>query len=302
MKANKLLLLVLVAMLPQIVDAQGSRWKRFRYEVVFGLGASQFLGELGGADQIGTDFYKDLEIRMTRPAGMLGMRYKLTPQSALKFGLTWGAVAGDDALTKEEHRSNRSIHFRSHIVELAATYEFYLKKEQAGHRFRLRGVKGRKAKGFYPYGFFGISGFWFNPRAKDQNGTWTSLKRLGTEGQYVSDTRRPYSRIGFAIPLGIGFKYKLDRQFLIGMEYGKRKTFTDYIDDTSTTYWANDVIASSEAGATGAYLADPTQGQWVGAAPNQQRGDPTDNDSFMFLTITLNYTLQTTRGGLPKFR
>ena len=301
MRTIKIILLVAIISLPTIVNGQGSRWKRFRYEVVFGLGATQFLGELGGADQIGTDFYKDLEIKTTRPAGNLGLRYKLTPQSALKFGLTWGAVAGDDALTNEEHRSNRSLHFRSHIIELEGHYEFYLKKEQAGHRFRLRGVRGRKAKGFYPYGFFGIAGFWFNPRAKDQTGSWTSLKKLGTEGQYVSDSRKPYSRIGFAIPVGLGFKYKLDRQFLIGMEFGQRKTFTDYIDDASTTYWANDVIAT-EIGPTAAYLADPTQGAWDGAAANQQRGDPTDNDSYMFLIITINYTLQTTRGGLPKFR
>lgn len=300
MKIKSLLLIAIFA-LPLLSIAQGRRWKKFRYEIVAGVGAANFLGELGGADQIGTDFYKDFELKMTRPAGNIGMRYKLTPQTAVKVGLTWGAVAGDDALTTEIHRSNRSIHFRSHIVELAAQYEFYLKKEQAGHRFKLRGIKGRKMHGLYPYGFFGLSAFWFNPRAKAQDGSWTSLKKLGTEGQYIAETRRPYSRITVAIPIGIGLKWKINRQVLIGLEYGKRKTFTDYIDDTSTTYWPNDVI-ETEMGATAAYLADPTQGSWIGAAPNQQRGDPTDNDSFMFLLFTFNYTLKTTRGGLPKFR
>jgi hypothetical protein len=28
-----------------------SRWKRMRYEVFYGLGATNFLGELGGADR-----------------------------------------------------------------------------------------------------------------------------------------------------------------------------------------------------------------------------------------------------------
>lgn len=297
----KAVILVCLVVVPALSIAQGNRWKRFRYEAVAGIGATNFLGELGGADQIGTDFYKDLELKLTRPAVNLGMRYKITPQTAVKLGLTWGAVAGDDALTKDEFRSQRTIHFRSHIVELAAQYEFYLKKEQAGHRFRLRGVRGRKTQGLYPYGFFGLSAFWFNPRAKAQDGSWTSLKKLGTEGQYIAETRNPYSRISVAIPIGIGIKYKLGRQLLIGMEYGKRKTFTDYIDDTSTTYWPNDVI-ESEHGAVAAYLADPTQGAWNGSGANQQRGDPTDNDSFMFLILTVNYTLQTTRGGLPKFR
>jgi hypothetical protein len=303
MKLKEGIIICLLA-LPLLSLGQGNRWKRFRYELVGGIGATNFLGDLGGANQVGTDFYRDLEIKLTRPALNVGMRYKITPQTSVKAGLTWGAVAGDDALTKDLYRSQRSLHFRSHIVELAAQYEFYLKKEQAGHRFRLRGVRGRKAHGLYPYGFFGLSAFWFNPRAKNQDGKWTSLKKLGTEGQYVAETRTPYSRISVAIPIGIGLKYKIARQWLIGAEYGKRKTFTDYIDDTSTTYWANDVIADSngENGAVAAYLADPTQGAWNGAGTNQQRGDPTDNDSFMFFILTVNYTLQTTRGGLPKFR
>ncbi len=282
---------------------QSRRWKQFRNEVVLGIGATNFLGELGGADQIGTDFYKDFELKLTRPAINIGWRYKITPQTAVKAGFTWGAVAGDDALTTEEHRANRSIHFKSHIIEFAAQYEFYLKKEAAGHRFKLRGVKGRKAQGIYPYGLFGISVFYFNPRAKGEDGKWASLRNLGTEGQFTpqAETRSPYSRISVAIPIGIGLKWKIDRRIFVGIEYGKRKTFTDYIDDTSTTYWPNNQI-ENEVGTTAAYFADPTKGNWIGSGPNQQRGDPTDNDSFMFLILTFNYTMKSTRGGLPKFR
>ena len=35
--------------------------------------------------------------------------------------------------------------------------------------------------------------------------------------------------------------------------------------------------------------------------PGQQRGDPTDLDSYMFLLITYNRKIRTTRRGLPKF-
>ena len=298
---NKLLLFIAIIVIPQLADAQGNRWKRFRYEAVLGIGATNFLGELGGANQVGTNYYRDLEIKLTRPAINLGIRYKLTQQTSVKVGLTWGAVAGDDALTKDQFRSERSIHFRSHIVEFSGQYELYLKKEQTGHRFKLKGVKGRKAKGIYPYAFVGISGFWFNPRAKDASGNWTAMKPLGTEGQNVAETRNPYSRFQLAIPLGVGLKYRVGKQLLIGVEFGQRKTFTDYIDDTSRTYWPNDVIKSND-GATAAYLADPTSGNWIGSAPNNQRGDPTDRDSYMFLLLNVNYTLQTSRSGLPKFR
>ena len=88
------------------------------------------------------------------------------------------------------------------------------------------------------------------------------------------------------------------KNYTIG-DYGK--TFTDYVDDVSTTYYPNNII-NDERGATAALAADPTQGSWVGAARYQQRGDPTDNDSYLFLIIGANYKLKTTRGGLPKFK
>jgi len=292
--------LILALSLPFIGDAQ-SRWKRYRWEAIGGIGATNFLGELGGSDQIGTDYFKDLEFRTTRPSLNVGLRYKITQQTAVKAAITWGMVSGDDALTTELHRNNRNLSFSSHIVEFAATYEFYLRKEKRGHRFKLRGVKGLKNQGIYPYGFFGIGGFWFNPRSKDQSGKWTGLRKFGTEGQLVSNSRSQYSPIQLSIPLGVGLKWSIDQRLLVGMEFGIRKTFTDYIDDVSTTYYPNDQILNS-SGDIAAYLADPTQGDWVGSSAYSQRGDPTDNDSYMFLLITVNYTLKTTRGGLPKLR
>jgi len=48
-----------------------------RYEVYLGAGATNFLGELGGANRIGTHFVRDLEFSMTRPEFSLGIRYKI---------------------------------------------------------------------------------------------------------------------------------------------------------------------------------------------------------------------------------
>lgn len=279
-------------------DAQ--RWKRYRWETIYGIGVANFLGELGGADQIGTDYMKDFEFKTTRLALMAGMRFKQTQQISHKVNLTLGIIAGNDQLTNEPIRNARNLNFRSPIIEAGYNFEFYLRKEKRGHRFKLRGVKGIKSMGLYPYGFFGIAGFFFSPQGRVDN-KWTWLKGLNTEGQTLSPTREPYSRFQLAIPLGVGLKYAIDRRWLISIEYGMRKTFTDYIDDVSTTYYPNHLI-EEQFGTTAALAADPTQETWVGAAPYQQRGDPTDNDSYMFLIIGANYKLKTTRRGLPKFR
>jgi len=297
MKVKVLLLVILIG---ASLGADAQRWKRYRWETIYGIGVSNFLGELGGADQVGTNYMKDLELKMTRPSLMVGFRFKHTPQLASKFTLTWGMVAGDDAETTDPIRFARNLNFRSHIAEIGYNFEFYLRKEKRGHRFKLRGVRGIKKLGIYPYGFFGIAAFYFNPQAK-VNGNWKSVRNFGTEGQGLSPTRTSYGRFQLAIPLGGGLKWAIDRRWLVGIEYGLRKTFTDYIDDVSTTYYPNGEIEDFY-GPEAALAADPTQGSWIGSVAYQQRGDPTDNDSYMFLLINANYKLKTTRGGLPKFR
>ena len=62
MKFRYPFLFLLVILLPSLSHAQ--RWKRQRLEFSFGVGVSNFLGELGGANQIGTNYFKDLELSL----------------------------------------------------------------------------------------------------------------------------------------------------------------------------------------------------------------------------------------------
>ena len=70
MKKVYILILTTAILLPGFAEAQRykQRWKAYRSELTLGAGATNFLGELGGADQIGTDYFKDLEITQTRIA------------------------------------------------------------------------------------------------------------------------------------------------------------------------------------------------------------------------------------------
>lgn len=306
-------ILLIIILLPLVSEAQ--RWKRMRYEIVAAVGTTNFLGELGGANQIGTNYYKDLEMATTRYALNIGMRYKLSQGTAVKVGLTYGRLRGDDKYTQEPYRNNRNLMFRSPVLEIAAQYEFSWMKETIGSRYKVRRVRGRGKKGsdVFVYGFFGIAGYYFNPKAQ-YNGKWTALAPLHTEGQGLEEypTRKPYSRFQLAIPFGIGMKYSLNKTSSIGIEYGIRKVFTDYIDDVSTTYVDKTVLAENFGDAS-AYLSDRalTGTSPAGGAPGpfsgcqtcagQQRGDPRDLDHYMFFLITYNYKLKTTRKGLPKF-
>jgi hypothetical protein len=291
---------IFVVLMGSFFSSDAQRWKRYRWETIYGIGIANFLGELGGANQVGTDYMKDFDWKAVRPALTVGIRFKQTQQISHKANLTLALVAGNDQWTEDPIRLARNLNFRSPLVEIGYNFEFYLKKEKRGHRFKLRGVKGLRNMGLYPYGFFGVSGFFFSPQG-NVGGNWKWLKPLRTEGQGIFETRAEYSRFQLAVPLGIGVKYAIDRRWLISIEYGMRKTFTDYIDDVSTTYF-NKEIQEQETGSVGLLAADPSQGAWVGAQAYQQRGDPTDNDSYLFLIIGANYKLKTGRSGLPKFR
>ncbi|MBN2669723.1 MAG: outer membrane beta-barrel protein [Bacteroidales bacterium] len=295
------LLLILLGFFVQSQAQYSTRWKRYRYELVYGLGATNFLGELGGADKVGTNFIRDFEFSMTRPAITLGLRYKILEKLSTKVSLNYGVLRGDDRTTDETYRHNRNLNFYAHLVEFGGHIEYSVVREKIGHRYNLRRVRGLKGFKLNTYFFTGIAGFYFNPYGKHPvTGEWVALQPLGTEGQGMVGSREKYSRFQLAIPFGIGFKYGLNREWSIGLELGARKTFTDYIDDVSTTYYDNAKLAAVNPLA--AEMADPSLGEVQGqAGANQQRGDPKDYDSYMFLTITVNYKLKTTRSGLPKF-
>jgi hypothetical protein len=105
-----------IALLLSTFIANAQHWKFLRHEVTLGIGTTNFLGELGGADDIGSTGitgFKDFEIKMTRPAFSAGYRYYISQTFAVKGELLYGRLNGDDALTAEPFRQNRNIHFRS---------------------------------------------------------------------------------------------------------------------------------------------------------------------------------------------
>ena len=67
---------------------QSNYWKTQRREISLGFGLSNFLGELGGRDQIGSPFVWDLELSQTRPALHIDYRYYLARKMAMRARLT----------------------------------------------------------------------------------------------------------------------------------------------------------------------------------------------------------------------
>lgn len=325
----KKLLVPLFLFLFFLPEASGQLWMRERQFVFLGMGASGFMGDLGGADKIGTQDYRDFNFRAVRPAAKFGYRYFINYDLAITGNLAFGYVSGDDRHTQETFRNNRNLQFRSPVLETSVQGEwFFYTDGKVGARYRDQtrniGWIGFRLRG---YVFAGIGAFYYNPQGyfdgehyltlkhasiNEPNllprDGWYNLRSLRTEGQGFDEyfpTRRKYFPVNVAIPFGIGMTLSLTREWSIGMEYGFRKTFTDYLDDASTTYVDPAVFAANwdipSRIALGEYFSNPTNysiqnvmpGYPDPTLPGQQRANPHNDDAYMFLFLTVQYKIIT---------
>lgn len=243
-----IILLILVSAIQTDLSAQ--RWKRTRYEVVMGTGPSFFMGEFGGSYRTGSHFLSDLDMQATRYNLMLGARYKIQEKFAVRMNFIYARVHGSDAYTTNEGRIPRGGSFSSPIFETSIQAEYSVLKERFGNRYTFMYMKKFKFTHVNTYLLFGAGGFYFNPTV-----TYTGNN---------TNKEEPYSKFNASFPLGIGFKYGINRRYSLGIEIGQRYTTTDYID---------------------------------GWSDRSSKG----RDAYGFLLVNLTYKLKTARSGLPKF-
>ena len=152
-----------------------------------------------------------------------GLQYDLTNHISLRTGLVYGKVGAEDRYNRPSLQP-RNLSFETRILEGNLLLQYNL--------FDL------SEKKFTPYVFGGVAVYHFDPYAYDTLNIQVFLKPLGTEGQGLAQypDRKPYKLTQFAIPMGIGLKFRVGDNVTLGYEIGMRKLFTDYLDDLSTTY------------------------------------------------------------------
>jgi len=304
MKLRSLVLFFVVAASTATVHAQHTNfntqrnWSLNKKEIMFGFGATQFTGDLGGRDRIGTDYsLVDIDLPSTSIGGMIGFRYRFHPYWATTTSLNIGRLKGDDALTNEVIRESRNLHFRSVVVELHQRIEcIVFANEKFGARYKLPGHKGFKDHNEQIYLFTGVGINYFNPKAR-YNGSWTALRPLNTEGQgldpmmvYPGENKEPflytppkqYLPITATIPFGIGMRFGVGRMWRFGLEATYVKTFSDYIDDVHGYYYDPTKLGSPEA----AHLSNPSETNTTWFAPGQMRGQK-QKDAYYYVNFVV---------------
>lgn len=195
-----------------------------------------------------------------------------------------GNISGNDANSESYERRSRNLSFRSSLREYGTNIEInvnhFLKSLD---KYKLR---------FYLV--TGVNMITFNPQTFYDN-KWVYLQPLGTEGQTLpSANKKPYKLQDWSRNTGLNIEFDLTQKLALGIDLSTRKTWTDYLDDVSTTY--PDREAMIAAGNTlGATLSDRS-GEFLGTgiparASNTPRGRSDKNDWYSFFGLYLKVTI-----------
>lgn len=264
-----------------------TRWNNIILSIIFFIVSNnnanaqyepnQEFGILGGTGYYVGDLNK-MHFNNIRAAGGITFRKNFDRRFSFKSSALYTNVYADDANSSDDINKNRNLHFKSDIIELSGQIEFNFLPYETGNALYP----------FTPFVFTGVSLFNFNPRAEASDGQWYALQELGTEGQGTTEfpNRKKYALTQMSIPFGGGVKIGISDDLNIIIEYGLRKTFTDYIDDVSTAYaglpseFDNVTIELSDRSLDGP--------QQAGVA----RGDETNKDWYSFAGVTLSFRIK----------
>lgn len=267
-------------------------------------------GFAGGSYYLG-DINPDQHFAGSKLAYGFLVRLNLSDRIGVRAGVTRGKLQADDMdfrdkgklqlpnfspsnpIIDRDNYISRGLNFTTKVTEIALQAEINF----------LDFFVGSKRHRWTPFIFGGASMFMFNSKSID---TDLKLQGFGTEGQLFQneDGKSKYSNTAFAIPFGIGVKFSLTKRLGMSVEWGMRKTFTDYIDDISTTYVYDIYGFNREANVyygpnpynpeeivalpitDDVLLSDPTLSHRKG----QQRGNDYNTDWYSFYGITLTYS------------
>ena len=197
-----------------------------RFEFGGGIGFLNYKGDLN----------PQLNPLLSRPGFQGIFRYNLSMAVVARANLMIGSLMGDGALSPDVYISKvRPNAFQTPIFEFSGLLEYNF--------FNYRNPKNRFVFGS-PYIFAGPSVFVYLPEPVEKEGSVSPVQP--------------------ALQLGFGYKHQLGQFWNLGVEFGSRFCFTDYLDN----------VSNKEVGT------------------KFQRGNLFDYDSYTFLGLNVTYTIK----------
>lgn len=166
------------------------------HELGLFVGGSNYIGDIGSSSYI-----KPNELA-------LGFIYKWnrSPRHAWRFSYMQSNITAQDNKASENARVQRDLKFKNNIKEFSFGLEFNF------FDFNLHDFKSK----ITPYIFTGVA--------------YTNYEEnYFVNNKSVKDTNRGV----FAIPMTVGLKANISKNYILGLETGARYTFTDNLDGSN---------------------------------------------------------------------
>ncbi|HEY8403843.1 MAG TPA: DUF6089 family protein [Flavobacteriales bacterium] len=254
------------------VSAQDKKFERSK-DVGLIVGTSYYLGEINPYKHFGTRL---------KAGGGLHYRNNFDRRWSVKGSLLYGQVEAWDQDSDDAYQRNRNLSFRNQIIEGSMQFELnFFPYQLSNPDYPVS-----------PYLFGGIGFFNMKPMA-NYRGTWYELQPLGTEGQGLPGGQKPYKTNLLCVPFGAGIKVNIISVLALNLEWGVRKTWTDYFDDVSGNYVDRAILAET-SGPLAAALSDRSivkETNGGSSIPGLQRGDPGRKDFYFFAQAAIVFRI-----------
>jgi len=243
------------------------------YEIGLGGSGTLFHGDVGA---VGTAAQGAYGFTPNQPAGQITLRRQFNWHWSTRLNYSRGYLSGMDAWAKDLWKQDRDLAFRTEISEISYMTEFNYWPYGTGTKFN---------QSFYL--FTGIGLTFYNPQGEFE-GKWYDLRPLGTEGQQTDlNDQLFYGNTTITVPMGMGYRRSLARDWSMTAEVGWRSYGSDYLDDTGGNYVDAQELLEAR-GELAAYFSNP------GNVPYQSRlarGNAQSKDWAIFACITIFYNL-----------
>jgi hypothetical protein len=238
-------------------------------------------------------YFGDINTRagFNRPKPALGLFYRKQFGNYVGVRLSghYAQLGYSDRYSKNEYQRTRNLSFNTNVWEVAIHGDFNF----------FKFVPNDTRYYFTPYITIGVGGFTYDPYAY-LNDKKEFLRPLGTEGQTVEYMgRKPYKTLAACIPFGAGIKYNITESVNVSFEVNHRFTFTDYLDDVSTTYIGDANFPATGTGPTAKLLSDRSYeilgvNNGIGTE-GRQRGWSKQKDQYIIVELGVSFNISTYR-------
>ncbi len=194
----------------------------------------EFGGGIGAMNYSG-DLVRGYQISNANMGGTVFYRMNFTPYLSTRMSFTIGQLSGSDIDPIDPFAIERRNSFNLTIAEIGGAFEYHFldyKNKEALVKWSPYVMVG--------FGIFRMLGIDENPNSLE------------------------YNLLQPSIPIGIGFKHLVGKRFSAGIEFGLRKTFTDYLDN----------VADGDL-----------------TIKNYQYGNPKDKDWYSYAGISISYII-----------